>query len=122
TEAVESALSRRPALRVAATGAARDAQALMSWSRRTFLRASLVGSSGILAPGGLDVVLAAIAHGPQRAGEGFGPLVPDPAGLLDLPAGFQYRMFSPGVIEREREGAERFTSLLGNGEPTPGLH
>ena len=94
----------------------------MSWSRRTFLRASLLGSTGILAPGGLDVVLAAMARGPQRTAEGYGPLVPDPAGLLELPAGFQYRMFSSGIIERERAGAERFASLLSNGEPTPGLH
>lgn len=94
----------------------------MSWSRRTFLRASLLGSTGLLAPGGLDVAFAAMERGPQRTAEGYGPLVPDPAGLLDLPAGFHYRMLSPGIIDRERDGAERFVSMLSNGEATPGLH
>jgi secreted PhoX family phosphatase len=31
--------------------------------------------------------------GKSFASEGFGPLVPDPNGLLDLPAGFSYRVF-----------------------------
>lgn len=41
---------------------------------------------------------------------GYGPLVPDPAGLLDLPCGFQYRVFS-------REGEP-----LTTGEPVPSSH
>ncbi|MGQ0560087.1 MAG: alkaline phosphatase PhoX [Sphingosinicella sp.] len=31
---------------------------------------------------------------PSRAANGYGPLVPDPAGLLDLPRGFTYRIIS----------------------------
>ena len=94
----------------------------MSWSRRTFLRASLLGSTGLLAPGGLDVALAAMARGPRGAAFGFGPLVPDPDGLLDLPAGFRYRMFSSGILDDDRATQARFASALTNGEPTPPLH
>jgi secreted PhoX family phosphatase len=42
---------------------------------------------------------------------GFGPLVPDPAGILDLPAGFRYTAFS-------RVG----TDLLDDGRPVPSAH
>src|ERR1700693_2462285 len=94
----------------------------MAWSRRTFLRASLLVSTGLIAPGGLDVALAAMARGPQRTAEGFGPLVTDPDGLLDLPAGFRYRMFSPGVLDTDRATEARFASVLTNGEPTPSQH
>ncbi len=94
----------------------------MTWSRRGFLRASLLGTSGLFAPAAVPSALAAIARGPRAIVEGYGPLEPDPAGLLDLPAGFQYRMLSPGLTESQREQGERFTSRLSNGDPTPGLH
>ena len=38
--------------------------------------------------------LARIARGATQTCDGYGPLVPDPAGLLDLPRGFQYRALS----------------------------
>lgn len=94
----------------------------MSWSRRSFLRASLLGFPGLLAPAGLDAALTAIARGPRRFAEGLGPLVADPAGLLDLPAGFQYRLLSPGTLDDGHDGAPRRSSKLDNGEPTPPLH
>jgi secreted PhoX family phosphatase len=94
----------------------------MSWSRRRFLRASLLGSGGILAVGGLETALGAIALGPRLTAEGFGPLVPDPDGLLDLPAGFRYRLLSPGVLDADRAAQGRFASTLTNGEPTPPQH
>ena len=97
----------------------------MRWSRRSFLRNSLAGATGIFTPGGLDLALAAISTGPRLAAEGFGPLRRDPAGLLDLPAGFKYRVFSTGVTEKDlkdREAEARFASQLSDGQPTPGLH
>lgn len=94
----------------------------MTWSRRGFLRASLLSASGLLAPPGVPRALAAIARGPRAIIGGYGPLVADPAGLLDLPAGFQYRMLSPGLTEGQRDQGERFTSRLSNGDATPGLH
>ena len=36
----------------------------------------------------------AAVRSPGRQGLGYGPLVPDPAGLLDLPQGFAYRVIS----------------------------
>jgi secreted PhoX family phosphatase len=58
---------------------------------------------------------AALALGSCRAHSssgavGYGPLVQDPAGILDLPSGFQYRIIS-------EEG-----STLSNGAPVPGSH
>ncbi|MEQ1831834.1 MAG: alkaline phosphatase PhoX [Candidatus Eisenbacteria bacterium] len=75
-----------------------------------------------MAPPGVPRALAAIARGPRAIVEGYGPLVADTAGLLDLPAGFQYRMFSAGLTEEQRDQGERFTSRLSNGDATPGLH
>lgn len=94
----------------------------MTWSRRTFLRASLLGTSGLLAPRGVDVALAAMARGPRRTARGFGPLVPDPEGLLDLPAGFRYRILSSGVLDADRPAQDKYASTLTNGEPTPPQH
>jgi secreted PhoX family phosphatase len=93
----------------------------MNWSRREFLRTSLLGSTGVFT-GGVDAALVAMAHGARLTAHGYGPLLADPAGLLDLPAGFQYRMLSPGVLDSERGESERFAGTLTNGEPTPGLH
>ena len=55
--------------------------------RRLFLRATgtafaALAASGCMRPG------VASAAGPA----GYGPLAPDPNGLIDLPAGFSYRM------------------------------
>ncbi|MCB5179603.1 alkaline phosphatase PhoX [Streptomyces antimicrobicus] len=64
----------------------------MSVDRRTVLSgAALVfsGALGALFAGGADAVPA-----PRGAAGGYGPLVPDPHGLLDLPHGFSYRVLS----------------------------
>ena len=49
-----------------------------------------------------------------------GPLVPDPAGLLDLPAGFAYRAFSTSILGKTDD--ERFSQRLTIGDPVPALH
>jgi secreted PhoX family phosphatase len=94
----------------------------MRWSRRSFVRTSLAGATGLFTPGGLDLALAAISTGPRLAAEGYGALVPDPDGLLDLPAGFRYQLLSPGLTEKDRASDARFDSQLSDGSPTPGLH
>ena len=72
-------------------------------NRRTFL--------GL---GGLSAAALALGSGhasAQTSGRaGYGPLVPDPRGKLDLPEGFRYR-----VISRE-------ASKLSDGTPVPGDH
>lgn len=90
----------------------------MRLSRRRFLRTSALGAGALMLPGGIDSALAAIARGASATAPGFGPLRRDPRGLLDLPAGFQYRMFSAG----SEDDAPRFNSKLSDGSPTPALH
>jgi len=64
-------------------------------TRRTFIKS---GSLFLAATGLADVILSARpAHARSRARcahPGYGDLVADPAGILDLPAGFSYRIFS----------------------------
>ncbi|WP_284126634.1 alkaline phosphatase PhoX [Parerythrobacter aestuarii] len=59
--------------------------------RRAFMTATSSAFAALIASG--------CSTGPRVAasatnGAGYGPLVPDPAGLLDLPAGFSYRVIS----------------------------
>ena len=68
-------------------------------TRRTFLRrgaATAGGAALALGPG------AALAKQPRRAG--YGPVVEDPGGLLDLPRGFRYRVIQ-NVEDRLSDGA-----------------
>ena len=61
----------------------------MITDRRRFLRAT--GSAfAALAASGCSTRMA----GAPRGDVGFGPLVPDPAGVMDLPDGFSYRVIS----------------------------
>lgn len=84
----------------------------MDISRRSLLRSGSLA----LAAGSMARVIAstrpAAAHGGRggRPFDGYGPLVPDRNGLLDLPRGFKYRAFS-------REG-----SPMSHGGPVPGSH
>ena len=91
----------------------------MRLTRRRFLGTSVAASAGFLAPAGLDLLLARIAHGATPA-LGYGPLIPDPAAMLDLPAGFQYRMLSTAMLGAPEH--ERFGQKLSSGDPVPPLH
>jgi hypothetical protein len=76
-----------------------------NWDHRRFSRRTLLGVGGAAAASlalGRGRALAVTDEGP------FGPLVPDPGGLLDLPEGFQYRVISP-------RGA-----TMSDGKPVPG--
>lgn len=82
-------------------------------SRRSFLNKSATAGLGIAFVGSVNTLFGADAptadadtsgHRPP----GYGPLVPDPAGLLSLPAGFSYALL-----------AESGVTLLESGEPTP---
>ncbi|WHM39312.1 alkaline phosphatase PhoX [Streptomyces sp. BPTC-684] len=94
----------------------------MSLSRREFARNSaltgagvaLTGSVGALAtaPGALAAEDAyGAGHGHGHHEPGYGPLLPDPKGILALPKGFSYRIVThSGVTELE------------SGETTPSNH
>ncbi|MFD5557265.1 alkaline phosphatase PhoX [Streptomyces sp. NPDC127068] len=81
--------------------------------RRVLARTGALGL-GIAFAGNLSELFAGEASARTPAGlgnDGYGPLVPDPQGLLDLPRGFRYRVLS-------REGEP-----LRSGEgPVPGNH
>jgi secreted PhoX family phosphatase len=67
----------------------------MSTTRRQILAGSGALGVGIAFAGSIPEIFAGTAQA-QAAGRGggYGPLVPDPDGLLDLPKGFRYRVLS----------------------------
>lgn len=73
-------------------------------SRRGLLRGSVAGAAGFLGLRG------AIEKRAYAWAAGFGDLMPDPAGMLDLPPGFKYRAIS------------RTGDLMDDGNKVPGLH
>ena len=81
-------------------------------SRRQILRASAAYATGFVGLRALShPTLALASHsGAHGGGTAFGPLVPDTNGLLDLPAGFSYRVVS-------RTGDEMDDGLLVSAAP-----
>jgi secreted PhoX family phosphatase len=71
-----------------------------SLPRRGLLRAGAVGF-GIAVGGSLDAIAG---HATPRPRAGYGPLVPDPDGLLALPAGFKYRIVAQAGKTRLESG------------------
>lgn len=82
----------------------------MSLTRRDFARKSAVTGAGVALAGSVGALATApnalastetedvegaaetSGHGHGHGGVGYGPLVPDPDGILALPAGFKYRI------------------------------
>jgi secreted PhoX family phosphatase len=67
----------------------------MKISRRDFVAGGAMAVS--LGFGGLYTLFQRTGHAsppPEMLAEGFGPLLPDPTGVLDLPQGFTYRIIS----------------------------
>ncbi|MBZ6471827.1 alkaline phosphatase PhoX [Streptomyces griseocarneus] len=94
----------------------------MGFSRREFAKRSALAGAGVALTGSVGALASApgaLAAEPDAAGPdaarpgrlGYGPLRPDPAGLLALPAGFSYRVVT-------RTGVTRLES----GESTPSHH
>ncbi|GHE80541.1 hypothetical protein GCM10018785_55760 [Streptomyces longispororuber] len=72
--------------------------------RQVLARTGAVGAS-IAFTGALSELFAGTAAAAPQGRAGYGPLVPDPAGLLDLPKGFRYRVLSrEGEPLRSGEG------------------
>ncbi|MEG4305138.1 alkaline phosphatase PhoX [Microcoleus sp. D3_18a_C4] len=82
----------------------------MQLSRRKFFTLAGASAAGTLMMSPLEALYARKANGESVFGGGYGPLVPDPNGLLDLPQGFQYRAFS------------RTGEMMSDGSPVPGGH
>ncbi|WP_199223849.1 alkaline phosphatase PhoX [Paraconexibacter algicola] len=76
-------------------------------SRREMLSRSAQGGLGLALSGSLGLLFGgpAAAHGRPA---GYGPLIPDPAGILSLPQGFHYSVIAESGVTR-----------LETGEPTP---
>ncbi|MER5888238.1 alkaline phosphatase PhoX [Streptomyces sp. NPDC001941] len=76
----------------------------MSATRRQLLARTGASVAGIAFAGAFSELFAGTAAA-ARGRAGYGPLVPDPAGLLDLPRGFSYRVLSrEGDALRSGEG------------------
>lgn len=65
----------------------------MSATRRQVL-ATGASVAGIAFTGAVSELFAGTATAQEMGRSGYGPLVPDPDGLLDLPKGFRYRVLS----------------------------
>ncbi|EDX27052.1 hypothetical protein [Streptomyces sp. Mg1] len=70
-------------------------------------RRSLLAAAGVTFGGALGALFTATA-GAAPVTRGYGPLLPDPDRLLDLPAGFSYRVLSrAGTPLLSRRGRRR---------------
>ncbi|MFI9827359.1 PhoX family protein [Streptomyces sp. NPDC051913] len=95
----------------------------MSATRRQILARSGALGAGIAFTGALSELFAGTAAASQNLGHtGYGPLVPDPDGLLDLPEGFRYRVLSregdqlrsgEGKVPSNHDGMSAFTGRHG---------
>ena len=82
----------------------------MTIDRRRFL--SLTGAgAGLAFTGSLTGLLGPTPVVSAHRRRGYGDLVPDPQGLLDLPRGFRYEVFSREAID-----------VLDDGSPVPASH
>lgn len=82
----------------------------MALSRRKFFALAGASAAGTVMMSPLQALYARKANGQSAFGTGYGPLIPDPNGLLDLPRGFQYRAFS------------RTGEVMSNNSMVPGGH
>ncbi|GAB2738495.1 alkaline phosphatase PhoX [Streptomyces bullii] len=93
----------------------------MSLTRRDFARTSAITGAGVALAGSVGALASApnalasadvdSAEADASGGVGYGPLIPDPEGILALPAGFTYRILT-------HSGKTRLES----GEFTPSNH
>ncbi|GCB45246.1 alkaline phosphatase PhoX [Streptomyces sp. NL15-2K] len=83
----------------------------VSTTRRQVLAGAGALGVSIAFAGNLSDLFAGTAAAQDLGHTGYGPLVPDPAGLLDLPKGFRYQ-----VLSREGDPPPRSASLA-RGDP-----
>ncbi|MGW1719542.1 alkaline phosphatase PhoX [Streptomyces sp. NPDC002156] len=91
-------------------------------SRRQVLARTGALGVGIAFTGALSELFAGTAAAQGVGHSGYGPLVPDPKGLLDLPKGFRYRVLSregdplrsgEGPVPSNHDGMSAFAGLHG---------
>ena len=63
----------------------------MSVTRRGVMKGGAAGALSIALAGSLDSVFQTSAGADTGEAYGYGPLIPDPKGVLDLPKGFSYK-------------------------------
>ncbi|CAL9656401.1 alkaline phosphatase PhoX [Streptomyces sp. enrichment culture] len=94
----------------------------MSATRRQVLSAASALGAGIAFTGALSEVFAGTAAAQGLGHTGYGPLVPDPNGLLDLPKGFRYTVLSregdplrsgEGPVPSHHDGMAAFAGRAG---------
>ena len=74
-------------------------------SRRSFLARSAATGLGIAIAGSVDTLFGATDALAAPAGQpGYGPLVPDPKGILSLPRGFSYKIIAESGVTRLESG------------------
>ncbi|MBT2443836.1 DUF839 domain-containing protein [Streptomyces sp. ISL-36] len=92
----------------------------MSATRRQILSRTGASVAGIAFAGAFSELFAGSAA--ASGGAGYGPLVADPAGLLDLPAGFRYKVLSrqgdplrsgEGLVPSNHDGMGAFAGRRG---------
>lgn len=66
----------------------------MNYSRRRLLGMAAASAAGSVLATPLLALYGTAVRGQPTLTEGYGPLLKDPQGILDLPAGFRYRLFS----------------------------
>ncbi|WP_200307692.1 PhoX family protein [Streptomyces adelaidensis] len=98
----------------------------MSVTRRQAIARSGALGAGIAFSGALSELFAGTAaaqSGPGHSGNsnGYGPLIPDPNGLLDLPKGFRYQVLSREG-DRLRSGEGKVPSNHDGMSAFPGRH
>ena len=85
-------------------------------NRRNFLGGATAAGMGIAISGSVDILAGGgNALAAPRSSTGYGPLVPDPAGILALPAGFTYRIVSQSGVTQTLEGAPTPSDPDGSG-------
>ena len=88
----------------------------MELTRRSFLKTAGGAGLGLAVAGSVTDLFshpagALTTPGRAAVAAGYGALVPDPNGLLDLPPGFGYKVFSRHLVD-----------TLSLGQPVPGAH
>ncbi|MEU1850739.1 PhoX family protein [Streptomyces sp. NPDC019990] len=93
-----------------------------SATRRQLLAGAGAAGVGIAFSGALSELFAGTATAQSLGHAGYGPLVPDPKGLLDLPEGFRYRVLSrqgdelrsgEGKVPSSHDGMAAFAGRAG---------